>query len=112
MPVIAKCLVEAKAAEAAQTTQYTAPTATRVIVDKFTATNTGAATGTLAINVVPNGATAGGSNLIVQEKALTAGAADTLPEMVGQVLNPGDFISTLASAAGIVIRISGREITA
>jgi hypothetical protein len=36
----------------------------------------------------------------------------TFPELVGQVLNRGDFISTLAgTASAINMRVSGREVT-
>jgi hypothetical protein len=111
--VVAKCLVETKYAENAQTTQYTAPAGTRVIIDKITASNNSGANQTLAINVVPNGGSAGASNLIVPAKTIVDTASPELfPGMVGRVLNAGDFISTLASAASaIVIRIEGREIS-
>lgn len=111
MTVTAKCLVESKTAETAQSTQYTTPVATRTIIDKFTATNTSSATATLSVNLVEASATAGAGNLIVKTVAIEAGKTYTLPEVVGQVLNAGGLISTLASGSGIVIRISGREVT-
>ena len=109
MTVTAKCLVESKYAENAQTTQYTTPTGTRTIIDKFTAYS---ATGTtLAINLVASGGAAGAANLKIV-KALAAGDTYSFPEIVGQYLNAGDFVSTLAGAASnVVIRISGREVT-
>jgi len=43
---------------------------------------------------------------------LQSGEAYTFPELVGHILNTGDYISTLASvAASITIRVSGREIS-
>ncbi len=112
MTVAAKCLVEAKFAENAETTQYTSPAGTRTIIDKCTATNAGAASTTIVERIVPAGGTAGAANMIAPSKTLAVGEVYTFPEMVGQVLNPGDFISTLPGAANsIVIRISGREIT-
>lgn len=110
--VTAKCLVETKYAENAQTTQYTAPTGTRVIIDKFTATNASGANQTIAVNVVPSGGTAGASNLVIPAVTIVNNDPPNLmPGLVGRVLNPGDFISTLPSAASaIVIRIEGREI--
>jgi hypothetical protein len=110
--VTSKCLVETKYAENAQTGQYTAPVGTRTIIDKFTATNNSGANQTLAINVVPSGGTAGASNLIMPAKTIVnADPPDLMPGLVGRVLNPGDFISVIASAASaIVIRIEGREI--
>jgi hypothetical protein len=110
MTVTAKCLVESKYAENAQTTQYTA-TGVRAIVDKFTGYNGTAGAVSLTINLVASGGAAGASNVKVV-RSLAAGETYTFPEMVGQVLNAGDFISTLASAAtSIVIRVSGRENT-
>ena len=112
MTTIAKPLVASKYAENATTTQYTCPTGTRTIVDKFTGTNSSGATQTLSVYVVPSGGSAGASNQITVTKSLAAGEVYTFPEIVGQVLGAGEFISTLASAASaIVIRASGREIT-
>lgn len=111
MTVTARALIPAKAAETAQTTQYTAPSGARALLDKFTATNTSASTASLSINLVTSGAAAGTGNLVVQTKALAPGECYTFPELVGHVLESGGFISTLASAAGITIRASGREVT-
>lgn len=112
MTVTAKPLVEAKFAENAQTTQYTAPVGTRTIIDKFTATNVTGASATLAVNLVPSAGAAGSSNVVTQTKTIAAGATEVFPEQVGQILAPGDAISTLAgTASALVLRISGREIT-
>ena len=46
MAVTTRALVSAKQAENVETTQYTAPAATRVIIDKFTGTNTTGAAAT------------------------------------------------------------------
>jgi hypothetical protein len=111
MTVTAKPLIEAKDCETAQTTQYTTPAGTRTLIDKLTATNTGAGTASISVNLVPSGGTAGATNLITKTKALAAGESYTFPEIVGHVLAAGDFISAVASAAGITIRASGREVT-
>lgn len=109
MTTIAKCLLEAKYAEDTQTTQYTTPAGTRTIIDKFVGYSP--AGGTLTVNVVVSAGTAGASNLLVS-KTLAAGESYTFPEIVGQILNAGDFVSTDTPAAStVVIRISGREIT-
>jgi hypothetical protein len=112
MAVTAKCLLEAKYAENSETTQYSAGSGVRTIVDKFTATNVTASAATITVKVIASGGTASTDETIVKEKSLAAGETYTFPEMVGQVLNAGDFISTLAgTATAIVIRISGRENT-
>jgi hypothetical protein len=55
---------------------------------------------------------AGNENLIVKTKTLQAGETYTFPEIVGQVLAPSGFISTIAGTASAVnIRASGREVT-
>ena len=111
MSVTVKVLIAAKNAENAQTTQYTASGVT-AIIDKFTATNYDTAARTLSVNLVTSGDTAGNQNLIVKTKTLQAGETYTFPEIVGQVLASGGFISTIASAATTInIRASGREVT-
>lgn len=111
MAVTAKALFNPKQAENAETTQYTA-TGVRTIIDKFTGTNTTGAAATLTIKLVNSGGAAGAANTIVSAKTLAAGEAYTFPEVVGHVLNSGDFISTLAgTAAAITIRASGREVS-
>ena len=111
MTVTVKNLVPAVIAAATQTTQYTAVNVT-TIIDKFTATNYSAAAATISVNLVTNGDTSGNQNLITKTKTLQPAEVYTFPELVGQVLNPGGFISTIAgTAASINIRVSGREVT-
>ena len=111
MAVTAKPLIGSKQMEAAQTTQYTATNCT-AIIDKFTATNTSAANALISVHLVSSGGAAGPTNLIVDSRAIAPDETYTFPELVGQVLEPSGFISTIASAAGsLTIRASGREIT-
>jgi len=111
MTVTVKVLIAAKQAENLQTTQYTATNA-KAIIDKFTATNTSAGNVTLSVNLVTSGGTAGVSNLVVDARSIAPDETYTFPELVGQVLDAGGFISTIASAAAsLTIRASGREIT-
>ena len=111
MTVTVKVLIPAKQAENTQTTQYTASLC-KTIIDKFTATNTSASVVTLSVNLVTSGGSAGASNLIVYARSIAVGETYTLPELIGQSLESGGFISTIASAAtSLTIRASGREIT-
>jgi len=111
MTVTVKVLIPAKTAEATQTTQYTATNVT-TILDKFTATNYSAATATISVNLVTAAGTAGNDNLITKTKSLQPAEVYTFPELVGQVLSPSAFISTIAgTASAINIRASGREVT-
>lgn len=111
MSVSVKTLIDAKQAENVQTTQYTAVNC-KTIIDKFTATNTSANNVTISVNLVGSGGSPGVSNLIVDTRTIAPDETYTFPELVGQVLESGGFISTLASAAtSLTIRSSGREIT-
>ena len=111
MTVTVRVLIPAKIAEASQTTQYTANGVT-TIIDKFTATNYSASAATLSVNLVTVSGSAGDANLITKTKTLQPAEVYTFPELVGQVLAPSGFISTLAgTATAINIRASGREIT-
>jgi hypothetical protein len=112
MTVTVKNIIPGKSAEASQTNQYTANGVT-TIIDKFTATNYSASAATISVNLVTTGGTAGNVNLVTKTKTLQPSEVYTFPEIVGQVLNPGDFISTLAgTVSAINIRASGREVTA
>lgn len=109
MTVISKPLVTAKYASNAETTEYTAPTGTRTIIDKFTAYS--ATGGTLTVKLVASGGSAGASNLI-ESKTLTAGETYSFPGVVGHTLEAGGFLSVICSAAtNTVIRATGREVT-
>jgi hypothetical protein len=111
MTVAIKVLIPAKQAENAQTTQYTAVNC-KAIIDKFTATNTTAGNVTISVNLVTAAGSAATSNLIVDARSLVPDETYTFPELVGQALDSGGFISTVASAAtSLTIRANGREIT-
>jgi hypothetical protein len=111
MTVAVKVLIPAKIAEASQTTQYTS-TGLTTIIDKFTATNYSGAPATISVNLVTTAGSAGDLNLVTKTKTLQAAEVYTFPEIVGQVLASGDFISTIAgTATSINIRASGRQVT-
>jgi hypothetical protein len=111
MAVSTKVLIAAKTAENAQTAQYTATNVTTVI-DKFTATNYSATAATISVNLVTSLGSAGNDNLIVKTKTLQPSETYTFPELVGQAIASGGFISTIAgTASAINIRASGREIS-
>lgn len=111
MAVTVTVLIPAKTAESTQTTQYTSNGVT-TLIDKFTATNYSASAATISINLVTAAGSAGNDNLIVKTKTLQAGETYTFPEIVGQVLSPSGFISTIAgTASAINIRASGRQVT-
>jgi hypothetical protein len=104
-------LIPSKQAESSQTAQYTA-TGVKAIIDKFTVTNTSAGSVNFSVNLINASGSAGDSNLIIKTRAIAVSETYNCPELVGQVLEAGQFISTLASAAtSLTIRASGREIS-
>lgn len=111
MTITVRNIIPTKVAESSQQVQYTATNVTTVI-DKFTATNTTSSNVTFSINLVPAGGSASSSNLVLKTRTIAPNETYSCIEVVGQALESGSFISTLAgTAAAIVIRASGREIT-
>lgn len=110
MTVTVRTLVPSKQAENAQTTQYTAVNC-KAIIDKATITNTTSGNVTFSANVVTSAGVAAAGNLVVNLRSIAPKECYALPELIGQVLEPGDFLSTIAGAAtSLTLRVSGREI--
>ena len=111
MAVTLKVLVPPKQLENTQTSQYTA-TNVRAIIDKATITNTSANNVTVAVNLVTVSGSAGASNLVIQTRTIVPSETYLCPELVGQVLEAGGFISTIAGTAStLTMRVSGREVS-
>jgi hypothetical protein len=111
MAVTLKVLVPPKQLENAQTSQYTA-TNVRAIIDKATITNTSANNVTVSVNLVTVSGSAGASNLIIDTRTIVPDETYLCPELVGQVLEAGGFISTIAGAGtSLTMRVSGREVS-
>lgn len=110
MAVTPTVIIDPIVASNAQTTQYTSTSAT-TIIDKYTVRNLAGVATTIGIYLVKAGTAASTTNLIISRN-IQAGETYTCPEVVGHVLEPGDFISTIAgAAASIAMRASGRVIT-
>ena len=111
MTVMLKVLIPAKTAEDAQTTQYISPGVSTVI-DKFTAINYSGSAASISVHLVTASGAASNDNIVVKSKTLQASETYTFPEIVGHILSPSGYISTIASvASAISIRASGREVT-
>lgn len=110
MSVTSNPLAQAGYAPSSETTAYTS-TGMRTIIDKYVAYNSDTGAQTLTVKIVNTGGTAGASNVLVS-KTLQPGESYVFPEIVGNVLGPGDFVSEIASVASkIVRRMSGRQVT-
>lgn len=111
MTTTPRVLIQPKLAEITETTQYplTAADSTKTAIDKLTAVNTGADNATITVHLVPKDGAAGPANAF--SKMLPPSGSWPFPDVVGHVLEAGDSISTIASAATISIRASGRQFT-
>lgn len=104
-------IIPRKQAENADATQYTAKNC-KTVIDKFTGTNTSAAPVTINVNLVAAGAGVGPANRVVETKSIAPRETYLFPELVGQTLEAGGYISTYVSdPAALTISASGREIT-
>ena len=111
MTVTVRNIIPRKQAENAQTTQYTAVNC-KTIIDKFTVTNTTGSAAVFTANLVASAGAAAATNTVLSAKSIAPGETYTCPELVGQTLESGGFISTLAgTATALTISASGREIT-
>lgn len=84
---------------AADTTVYTCPAGTTARVLKCTACNDTTTVVTFDIHKVESGGAVGDDRLILNDKSLGSKETYECPEVVGQVLDAGDVISGIASAA-------------
>lgn len=110
MAVKVKNIIPSKRLEDVQTNQHIA--SVKTMIDKVTVTNTTGAAVTFSCNLVPEGGAVDDSNAIIKDKAVAADETYVCPELVGHVLEAGDAISMIASAAAsLTIRASGREVT-
>jgi len=111
MAVTPKAIIQSQQLTASNVTYYTA-TNVRTHIDKMTLTNTTADAVTVTIDLVDSGGTAGVAERVISARSIAAGETYTCPEVVGHILNAGDSIQGLASAAtSITIRASGREVS-
>lgn len=109
-------IIPSKYAEGTQTVQYTVSSpqnqTVRTVIDTFTLTNVSGAAVTFSCNLVNSGDSADDSNLVLPTREIQPNETYLCPELIGQVLEDGTFISTLCSAtSALVMRASGREIT-
>lgn len=108
-------IVPSKHLENTRTTQYTSGSVqgstVRTLLDKCTVINTSTVAATFSLNLVNASSTVGDSNLLVDERRVEPGEVYDCPEVIGQILQEGQAISTIASAANALsLRISGREV--
>lgn len=111
MTVVNKVLIPSKQMLAAVTLQYTAPTTSRTVIDKFTATNTSASNATITVYLADLGETLDDTKKVIETHSIFPNETFEASGLVGHILSPGGFISTEGTASSLTIRASGREIT-
>jgi hypothetical protein len=93
---------------AGNTTLYTCPANTIVEITAVTGVNVNAASKYISLHRVPSGVGVSDANIIVDEKVFTASESKPIWELVGHVLNPGDFLNGIQETADcITLHISG-----
>lgn len=89
---------------------YTAPTGYRTELRDICIANTGVSAITCKLHLAPVGVAVGTSNLLFPDVSIPC---NTLVQWTGvQVMNAGDFIQGIGSAAGITVTITGDELRA
>ena len=83
----------------ADTTLYTCPANTTARVLKCTVTNDTTTAQTITFHKVESGGAVGVTKLIMNIKAIGDKETYECPEVVGQVLDAGDYISAIAGGA-------------
>ena len=95
----------------ADTTLYLCPANTKARVVACTICNDTTTVPTFNINKVPFGWVVAVTNLLINTQSLGSRTSRVCPEIVGQILNGGDFLSGIASvAAQITISLSVVEV--
>jgi len=84
------------------TTLATCPTSERYTITAAWAINVNAATQTLTLHRVENGSSVSDEKVLFKSKGMPTNEPTPLSELVGVVLEPGDFISAVASVASAV----------
>ena len=93
------------------TTLYTAgATITNGFITKAIASNSTTTPATITINIVQSGGSVASTNEYVIEETIPANQSVVLYKLIGEQLDPGDFISAIASiVTTLSLRISIKE---
>ncbi len=112
MPVQSSQIVEGQFLATGGAALFTSPTGVYTRLDKVLVSNTGTASATVTLNVVPSGGSAGTLNATTNAQAVLPGQSWSSPNEVGLVLNPGDILVGAASAVStLVIFAAGTQIS-
>lgn len=92
------------------TIYYTSGSGVKTRIDKLSVTNPTAGAVSITIHIVPSGGSVGDSTTITKTRGVNTLETWNCPDLVGHVLNPGDTIRALASAAtSLTLMASGAQ---
>jgi len=113
MTIITRSGIAQETVAITDTTLYTASsTLDNAFIAKALASNSTTSPATLTINIVQSGGSVASTNEYVIEKTIPANQQVVLHEVIGEQLDPGDFISAKASVVSTIsLRISMKELS-
>lgn len=109
MPNTVKQLAQAATTTSA-TTIYTAPAATKALIESIVMVNTTTTTKKVRIHFVPSGGAVGTGNAIVYDMPLDLSGVPYVLHLK-QVIETGGTIRVLSDVVGVTITVSGIEVS-
>ena len=110
MSITPNALIQPKFASVTATADYTSPS--RVIIDKFTATNVSGGAVSLTVNVVPPSGSPASDNRIISSRLIAPNETYVSNELAGHVLEADNAIWNQTTASNsLVLFASGRTVT-
>lgn len=95
MTVSQKNIIPGVLLGAALATLHTAPAGTRERITNATITNDTAGVVAVTVHIITGGDTAASKNKRISARNIAVGETYTCPELIGRILEPGDFIQAL-----------------
>ena len=109
MAIAYKVLGQVATGATTDTTLYTVPSATQVVVSTIVVCNRGNASATYRVALRPNAATLANEHYLAFD--VTIAANDTVPLTLGVTCDASDVFTVRASTANLTFQIYGCEIT-
>jgi hypothetical protein len=100
-------LLKAAALPTSEASQYAAPAGQSVEIKSASVTNTTGGALTVTLSVVPGGGAAAAGNRVYSALSIAAGATTKLDALIGTWISDTDFISGVASGAGVSLVLTG-----
>jgi len=97
MTISQKNIIPGVALTGALVTLYTSPTGTKTRIINATITNDTAGVVAATVHIVASGGAASSANKRISARNIAPGETYTCPELIGRVLEPGDFVQALGN---------------